>query len=364
MHGPDLLRRADRGRAGGRLRGVMAAAAAVAVTGLVTVGPASAAPAAPCPGPLTANTTLSSDLACDLRVAAPIVLNLGGHTVTGDVFGAPSGGVPLDDVRVTNGTVVGTVNLTGSSRVRLDHVTVRNGSGFAVQLGPSSRIQFNRFLNNGTAVDEYFGGSSTISDNVFEGNGIGVLIGRRGNVRVQRNSFTGNDTGAFLQDENFSGASDNAIEGNRFSGNGVGVNLRFRCDSPATGTLPCTDAMARNTIAGNRIERSSGSGVVITGRCTAAPGADTCAGSGTTILDNRITGNGTAPPVPSGTDPVTDDGLTFVGTAASAAGVTLTGNTANRNADLGFDAAGVVDGGGNRAAGNGNPVGCVGVACS
>jgi parallel beta-helix repeat protein len=43
---------------------------------------------------------------------------------------------------------------------------------------------------------------------------------------------------------------------------------------------------------------------------------------------------------------------------------TLTKNTANDNLDLGIDAVpGVVDGGGNRASGNGNPLQCLNVVC-
>jgi hypothetical protein len=45
--------------------------------------------------------------------------------------------------------------------------------------------------------------------------------------------------------------------------------------------------------------------------------------------------------------------------------VTLTANVANANRNLGIDVTpGVVNGGGNRAAGNGNPAQCAGVACS
>jgi Right handed beta helix region len=44
---------------------------------------------------------------------------------------------------------------------------------------------------------------------------------------------------------------------------------------------------------------------------------------------------------------------------------TVTANVANDNVDLGIEAvAGVTDGGGNRASGNGNPAQCVGVTCS
>ena len=43
---------------------------------------------------------------------------------------------------------------------------------------------------------------------------------------------------------------------------------------------------------------------------------------------------------------------------------TVTANTANDNGELGIEAVpGVVDGGGNRARGNGDPRQCVGVTC-
>ena len=54
-----------------------------------------------------------------------------------------------------------------------------------------------------------------------------------------------------------------------------------------------------------------------------------------------------------------DDGIQVDSAAA-----VLTGNAAFFNHDLGIEAvAGVTDGGGNRAHGNGNPAQCTGVAC-
>ena len=42
----------------------------------------------------------------------------------------------------------------------------------------------------------------------------------------------------------------------------------------------------------------------------------------------------------------------------------ITRNVANDNGDLGIVAgAGTIDGGGNRAFGNGNPLQCIGIAC-
>jgi hypothetical protein len=68
--------------------------------------------------------------------------------------------------------------------------------------------------------------------------------------------------------------------------------------------------------------------------------------SGTLIERNVATGSG-------------DDGFDIRRPAA-----TLTANTANDNLDLGIEAVpGVVDGGGNRASGNGNPLQCTNVFC-
>jgi parallel beta-helix repeat protein len=54
-----------------------------------------------------------------------------------------------------------------------------------------------------------------------------------------------------------------------------------------------------------------------------------------------------------------DDGIDV-----DVADATVTGNSASRNHDLGIEAeAGVTDGGGNKASGNGNPFQCTGVVC-
>ena len=54
-----------------------------------------------------------------------------------------------------------------------------------------------------------------------------------------------------------------------------------------------------------------------------------------------------------------DDGIDV-----DAAGTTVTRNTANHNQDLGIEAVfGVIDGGGNKASGNGNPAQCTNISC-
>ncbi len=75
---------------------------------------------------------------------------------------------------------------------------------------------------------------------------------------------------------------------------------------------------------------------------------------GALVEGNVATGNG-------------DDGLHLLSDRED--GIVVTNNTANDNADLGIfalrsDLGGpIVDGGGNKASGNGNPDQCVGVSC-
>ena len=58
------------------------------------------------------------------------------------------------------------------------------------------------------------------------------------------------------------------------------------------------------------------------------------------------------------------NGNTSDGIRIDAPGTRIARNTANNNRDLGINAvAGVIDGGGNRASGNGNPLQCVNVFC-
>jgi parallel beta-helix repeat protein len=71
------------------------------------------------------------------------------------------------------------------------------------------------------------------------------------------------------------------------------------------------------------------------------------AASGTVVRENTSNGNG-------------DDGIDV-----DSPSTRIVDNAADGNADLGIEAvAGVSDGGGNRASGNGNPAQCTGVVCT
>jgi large repetitive protein len=120
-----------------------------------------------------------------------------------------------------------------------------------------------------------------------------------------------------------------------------------------------SNLIERNVVSGN------GSGGIFT-----VGGISVFRGIGNQILHNAVRGN-----MPFGVlltqaqntrvernkaDRNTDDGIHV----DSGAGDLLAGNTVNHNGDYGIEGSPtVVDGGGNKARGNGNPAQCLNVAC-
>jgi parallel beta-helix repeat protein len=143
------------------------------------------------------------------------------------------------------------------------------------------------------------------------------------------------------------GADDLLVQGNdirRHSATGVAVTQSNQRNRILGNTIANTglggitvDGSARYTeVAGNRVTGAAADGIRL--------GSST---RDTLVARNVAKRNG-------------DDGID-----SDTASATLTGNVANFNFDLGIEAvAGVTDGGGNRAQGNGNPAQCVGVSCS
>ncbi len=91
----------------------------------------------------------------------------------------------------------------------------------------------------------------------------------------------------------------------------------------------------RNVIRDNRVTSANGDGIAVDAGATR-----------TQVVGNAASG-------------ARDDGI-----EVDAPGTLIKRNTANDNGDLGIEAvAGVVDGGGNLASGNRNPLQCLNVAC-
>jgi M6 family metalloprotease-like protein len=176
------------------------------------------------------------------------------------------------------------------------------------------------------------------SDN--RGNGI-ALLGSNNN-RLRRNDASGNRFDGIL----LSLSSSNRLEANTASDNGdYGIELRASSTdnrlegNEASGNR--REGILLSSSNSNRLERNRAAdndddGILVSG-----------GSSGTLLLRNRAHRND-------------DDGIDV-----NSASATLTQNRANRNGDLGIEAVpGVTDGGGNAAAGNGDPRQCLNVACS
>ena len=375
----------------------------VAVALLSLSGPAAqAAPRLACGAVITQSTRLQHDLVCPTGPAlqiepdgAPVVLDLGGHTVrgtgTGIVVGPTGASTP---VTVRNGAVTGfsaAVSLTYAPGTRLQDVklvgpgrTATGSAGVAPKASPGyvlDHVDVSGFTN-GLLVVAADGGR--VSGSTFSGNGTAVaLTPSVYSLDVVRSRVRDNDQGFALSQSTMT------LVDSEVSRNGVGLSL-FQSGVTVRRT---TIAHNRTGIVGSssqsRIDltastvRSNGAGVLLVGyglrgtnnliegnsfRGNGGPGLvvdldeRNPATASLKISDNRFRNNG-ATPVDVGVAGVSDQGLA-VRAGMNSVSVVVADNQARRNAGIGIDAVGVVDGGGNTARGNGGATQCVGVVCS
>lgn len=300
------------------------------------------------------DVTLEHDTDCTIVVV--------GDDVTVDLAGHRAGTVIVlaDRVTVRDGTIRGAVLEASADARLLDVVVHAPGLPFAVEAGLRTVVDRSRFVGNVVGISFFFGGAGTVTRSVFEDNELGLVIGRHDGVTVRDNRFTGNDVGLTVWDEDLLGSSDNLVEANHFAGNVVGAQLLAR--SAAHG----------NRFAGNHFRHNEAAGLFVMAGCLREFGTPTCAGQGTHVADNLLLRNGRSPVETTWFDDqqemlqsvLLDDGLLVVGVPGGLAGVTVSGNRAIANADLGIEADGVVDGGGNLGRANGDPRQCVGVSCT
>lgn len=307
---------------------------------------------------MTEDTVLDSDVPC-ISVGNGVAIDLNGFTVNGDIVQLESG----DDVTVKNGTVAGGAIVLLGGNNRLHRLTVRDYEfSFAIQMG-GGLITHSLFKRNIVAVDLFWGGGIKVRSCRFVENRIGVNIASDDNSLVSKNSFERNEIGVRVWDEDFFGSSGSIIRKNHFRKNGIGLFLNASSE-------------ANDTHVDRNLFYSNDSSGIVAGLGCLRELSDDCAGRRTTISKNLLIRNGIDPQIITGAlalpgfefelyEVVVDDGLTVFGaqTIETADGATVTRNVAIRNEDLGIDAAGVVDGGGNRAAGNGNAMECEGVSC-
>jgi hypothetical protein len=345
-----------------------------------------------------------------------ITVDLNGHTVGGD--GSETSPCPDDhncdigiynpghsDVTIRNGSIkqfrLGVAVYNGASRNRITQLTVSEISGGGVVTIGTTRttMDHNRISGGVIAVVVVSSSSPRVTANTasgtsgyavsatddthgrFTGNVLtsdkhGFLVGGTGNV-VTGNVVSDSGSGIDVAE----GAATTRVEHNHLNrvGDGIGVGNQaihtlvrhnvtnavggediggfglvldgpaqtvvdhnvFRASSPTIapaiyiGQLDATTPARDNLVTNNVLSSKNGDGIYVDPTAT-----------GTILRRNLTAGSG-------------NDGI-----QVQAAGTTITRNTAVHNHNLGIEAvAGVIDGGGNRAAGNGNPLQCTGVIC-
>ena len=205
----------------------------------------------------------------------------------------------------------------------------------------------------------------------MRGPGAGVVLFRQGNFNeIRGNSVTGAGTGIFQF--GFARAQDEVrlrntlVADNHVFDSGAGIFLAFPVGTVVTenrvtrnGTEGIVDAGDFSRIGGNVVNGNGAVGISLT------DGSDFAA-----VTDNRTSdngGDGVFASNDSGPLSLTDNfskGNADDGIDVDTPGATLSRNKAIHNGDFGIEAVpGVTDGGGNKAAGNGNPAQCLNVSC-
>jgi parallel beta-helix repeat protein len=331
--------------------------------------PASAQPA--CGEVITEDTTLEADLNCSgdgvLIGAAGITLDLGGHNISAAATGIRN--VGFDDVRIRNGSMEvdtrGIVfdGVSGSVIRDIDFIGLQH----AIDLTDSdgNRIVGNSMLSVWLALLEGSDGN-VVRSNTIRGYEGFIHVSQSSHNRLVENVVeSGQDiaVGVFEGHHNriarntiatsyLSAVSLRASNDNEFVDNAVSA----KPTEPAAPGLTVQDGsrnlVARNTFLDNTVGATVASGADnVLRRNTASGGSGDgflveAAATGTVLALNTAFGFG-------------DDGIDV-----DAPGTLIRRNTANDNGELGIEAVpGVVDGGGNRARGNGNAFQCVNVIC-
>lgn len=282
-------------------------AAAVVAAALAGAEPAHAVVPA-CGSTIMVDTTLPADLSCagdGLTIGAPnVVLDLGGHTIGGNgaAFGVGGSGTGVRLLPTASGS------------------TVRNGRirGFRVGLHVPAGAEGTDVVGS-ELVDNAMGavlasGGNRVRSNLMRTNGAAMNLSGHGN-QVVGNAVHANAAG-------IAGTGSSLyVVGNSIVGDGA----------HDAGVLLVSAHGA--TVSGNSVSRSrEGAGILI----VSGMGIDVTANQ---VFDNR-------------------DGI------VSGSGTRLASNVVFANVELGIRGQGATDGGGNRGFANGNPLQCIGVACS
>jgi parallel beta-helix repeat protein len=351
-----------------------------------------------CGDTITADTTLDSDLTdCPnngiVIGADNVTLDLNGHLVDGD--GTPAAGCDQrmeicdaglvddghDGVTVMHGSVrefaVGVLFGTSTPEKARDNRVVRVSSSRNQFVGLGIFSQIRTVVRNSSG------------DGSLDHDGTGMALGDSNHVRILNNSFrhnahnginTSQSSRNLIKGNLFSRNADEAflmeggdhfqLTGNRLVRNGAGITL-----GPGSRNVITRNRVFRGRD-GIRIEKGRGNlvahNLVVAAQVGIRPGIHEPFIGGT---DNVVRRNLVRDSRVDGFVVVKKDTHSLLlGNIAKGAGddgfdiesrsATLTSNLAVRNADLGIEAVfGVIDGGGNKAHANGNPLQCTNIEC-
>jgi Periplasmic copper-binding protein (NosD) len=385
---------------------------ALVVAGFTVLGSSQAlASHVSCGDTITTDTTLDSNLVnCPnngiVIGADNITLYLNGHTIDGDatpVDPCPEGescDVGVDNsaghrgVTIEDGSVrqfsVGVLVAGGAARNRLHQLAVSDTTDIGIFVADSTDSVIDKTSmsdpgvnglvlldsqqalvarnsvsgTTGYAVFMFGVDDSRIQHNKLNADQHGFLLGDSARNLVQHNAVS--HTGGGI--EVVEGATGNRVEHNRFTGILVGDAsdnlIRHNLVAAPEGFGIILDGAVRTTLDRNLITAPGPAIIVTKLEAAAAPRDTIVSGNHVTsklsdgiLVDNGATGTLLVRnlAIRSG-----DDGIDV-----DAPATTLTRNTANHNHDLGIEAVpGVIDGGGNHAAGNGNPAQCINIDCT
>jgi parallel beta-helix repeat protein len=380
---------------------LLAVVLALTVLGLLTLSGAEAANTQPkCGDTITADTTLDSDLVdCPnngiVIGADDITLDLNGHRIDGD--GTEFADCPkneicdvgvLDDrydgVKIKGGSTrefaVG-VWLAGADHSRVVGISSSKNVFFGAVVGRSSRsvIRDSSFSHNippeGDGIGLFGSEHIKIAGNSIKDNrGPGIHVDASNGNLIKGNLFSHSSPGVLIGGDRGSDRGDrNEVRGNRFVRNGEGIlvargsrNVLTRNHLSRDGSGIGIDKGRHNLVARNVVVDPRTRGINL--------GLDFADGTSIGGIDNIVRRNvvkgsggdaflinakGTSVLRRNVAKGAGDDGFDVESRSAK-----LTKNRARRNADLGIDAVkGVIDGGGNRASGNGDRRQCVHVKC-
>lgn len=284
-------------------------ALALGLAGIVGSALPAAADDVECGDIITTSTALTHDLVCDgttdgLVIGAnDITLDLKGFTISGpgsSAFGSGVRAAQRGNVTITNGTITG--------------------------------------FRSGVVLDQTV--DSAVTKIVAQANDQGINLAGGARILVSRNTATANDRdgirlgGTVDAHVTQNTALDNTWGISVSAASGALIDRNIVTGSEGVG-LAAFDAATGTTFAQNKVSGGSGHGISVHGGSTS-----------TLVLQNQTWSN-------------SGDGIFTLGTT------TVTKNTSTYNGLLGINAgSGAIDGGGNRAAGNGDPDQCEGVVCT